>query len=95
MLLGIVHSPVGSKNKGTGTSTAPVVVAGGDFLPTPDRDEAAAEYFYLGWADVNGGWLVRRIARADATRADATASDNSSYTTLAEAWPHRATLTYA
>ena len=66
------------------------------FLPPADRidDTTGIEFFHFGWEDVNGGWLIRRQTRSDSTFVDATESNNSSYTTLAEAWPFRLGLTY-
>lgn len=65
---------------------------GSSFLPPPDLlDESDATYFYYGWADVNGGWLVRRAKRATAKKEDAT----TGFPDLATAWPNRVTLNYA
>ena len=66
------------------------------FLPPADRvdDTTGREFFHFGWEDVNGGWLIRRQTRSDSTFVDATEINNSDYTTLEEAWPHRLGLTY-
>ena len=65
------------------------------FLPSPDKiDDSDAVYFYLGWADVNGEWLVRRQLRADAAQANAAPANNPSYSDLSSAWGARATLNY-
>jgi len=83
--LEVVASTVGIQGPpGTGGS-------GSSFLPPPDLvDESDATYFYYGWEDVNGGWLVRRATRATAKKEDAT----TGFPDLATAWTNRASLSY-
>lgn len=64
------------------------------FLPPADMmDDTDATYFYLGWNDVSGGWLIRRQNRATVLFDSAT--EQLGHTTLAQAWPDRQTLTYS
>ncbi len=66
------------------------------FLPPSDMvDDSGATYFYFGWFDALGGWLVRRQLRVDATTADASVSNNPGYANLTAAWATKETLTYA
>ena len=65
------------------------------FLDNPNlNDETEADYFYFGWEDVNGGWLIRRQSRVDSDYEDANEDSNSSYANLTTAWPFRVSLTY-
>lgn len=65
------------------------------WLPPPDNSEDTdATYFYFGWEDVGGSWLVRRQLRADATTMDATDTDNPSHLNLTSAWASKETLIY-
>lgn len=77
----------------TGGGTAPAPSA---FLPVPDEvdDTTSTELFYYGWADVNGGWLVRQSEIATAAKLDATVSNNPTYTDFSSAWANRASLAY-
>lgn len=88
------------------TERRPLVIIGGElqelpigdmlpvgsfFLPVPDEvDQTDATYSYFGWESVNGGWLVQRQLRSDASTLSAT----TGYTDLAGAWPNRTTLNY-
>lgn len=66
------------------------------FLPIPDLfDETDATYFYYGWNNVNGNWLIRRGNRLTAQKQNATISTNSAYANLSAAWPNRNTLNYS
>lgn len=77
-----IQGPAGPPGTGSG---------GSSFLPPPDLlDEEDATFFYYGWADVNGGWLVRRATRASAKKEDAT----TGYPDLDTAWANRASLAY-
>ncbi len=67
---------------------------GASFLSTPDESIDTAEYFYMGWLDVGGSWLVRRIERSSSQSANAIASNNPEHTTLDAAWAARITLVY-
>ncbi len=84
--LEVVTSTVGIQGPpGTGSG-------GSSFLPPADLlDEANPTYFYMGWADVNGGWLVRRANRLTAAKANAT----TGHADLATAWANRAILAYS
>lgn len=69
---------------------------GSSFLPAPDRtDETDATFFYFGWENVGGDWLVQRQTRSTGVSVSATGSNNPSYADLTAAFPDRATLTYA
>lgn len=58
----------------------------------PNRnDDTGDVYFYMGWEDVNGGWLVRRQTRATGLTENAT----TGAATLEAAWLIRPTLTYS
>lgn len=83
--LEVVASTVGLQGPpGTGSG-------GSSFLPPPDLlDESDATYFYYGWAEVNGGWLVRRATLASAKKEDVT----TGHPNLATAWGFRASLSY-
>lgn len=63
------------------------------FLPAPDLYDETTDYFYMGWEDVNGSWLVRRTLRLDSTKLDATDSGNI-HDDIASAWPDRESLVY-
>lgn len=77
-----LQGPAGPPGTGSG---------GSSFLPPPDLlDESDATYFYYGWEDVNGGWLVRRATRASAKKANAT----TGHPDLATAWANRSSLIY-
>lgn len=66
------------------------------FLPPPDLlEDTAAVYFYFGWEDVNGSWLIRRQVRADATSMDADIVNNPGHANLASAWAVKEGLVYA
>ena len=53
-------------------------------------DEGDTTYWYYGWTDVGGSWLVQRQTRATGISMDAT----TGYADLASAWPNRTSLTY-
>lgn len=55
-----------------------------------DMDESGAAYFYFGWSDFGGGWLVRRQHRATGAHEDATTGAAD----YASAWAGRASLAY-
>jgi len=66
------------------------------FLPPPDlTDEADATYFYFGWEDEGGSWLVQRQDRLTSETLRADISNNPGFADLTAAWPNRVTLTYA
>ena len=64
------------------------------FLPNPDSFEETDTYFYMGWEDVNGGWLIRKQIRSNSSFTDATVANNGAYLTLTAAWASKNTLTY-
>lgn len=67
-------------------------IAEASFLPVADNtDTSDATFFYFGWADVNGGWLIQRHDRATSAYVSSTAG----HADLSTAWPDRANLTYA
>ena len=81
--------PVGDTLPGAGAS------GGSPFLPRPDLiDDRDEMFFYFGWENVNGGWLIRRTERATAQQLAATEANNTSFPDLASAFPERANLTY-
>ena len=53
-------------------------------------DEGDITYWYFGWNDVDGNWLVQRQTRATGISLNAT----TGYLDLASAWPNRTSLTY-
>ena len=59
-----------------------------------ETDENGELYFYFGWENINGGWLVRRQLRSNGDTVDAIPSNNSSHADLTGAWLARETLTY-
>ena len=66
------------------------------FLATPDLvDTTQSDYFYFGWTNILGGWLIRRQDRTDSSSAGADISNNPSYANLTAAWVDRYTLVYA
>jgi len=68
---------------------------GTSFLELPDElDDSSDPYFYFGWENVDGGWLIRRQERNTSVSLDATVLNNSSYANLAAAWIDRAVLVY-
>lgn len=81
-------------------SNGPVVInqngtGGTSFLQTPDLiEDTDAVYFYMGWLDLSGAWMVRRQIRVDASTTDATPAENSSYANLSAAWAEKETLNY-
>lgn len=76
-----LQGPAGPPGTGSG---------GSSFLPPPDLLDESTNYFYYGWEDVRGGWLVRRATRASAKKEDAT----TGYADLATAWANRTVLMY-
>ena len=71
------------------------VIVADEFLPIPELLDEDATYFYMGWSDVDGSWLIRRKERSTTSYLDAAIANNSGYADLAAAWPDRATLAYA
>ena len=67
---------------------------GSGFLPAPDDLDERSLIFVLGWEEVNGGWLIRSQRRDTSVTLDATVANYSSYTTYANAWAARISLTY-
>lgn len=60
-------------------------------LPQPDiSDDTSSGYFYWGWDDIEGSWLIRRQTRVSSILE----SSNSGYASLSQAWGNRETLTY-
>jgi len=77
----------------SGTTAYPINSTGGgtSFLPVSDEfDELDEIYFYFGYEDVGGSWLVLRQERETAENLSAT----TGYADLTTAWPNRETLTY-
>lgn len=72
---------------------------GGTTKPTmklPDEtDESSSLYFYFGWNNFNGSWLIRRQTRSDSSILEATISNNSSHSDLTSSWSSRTSLVYA
>lgn len=58
-------------------------------------DETNVHYFYYGYDNSNGGWLIKRRTRSSTTFLNADISGNASYADLNAAWPDRATLAYS
>ena len=54
-------------------------------------DESNAVYFYFGWENVNGGWLVQRQNRSTSITESATAG----HTNLTDAFADRINLEYS
>ena len=66
---------------------------GSTFLPQPDlRDYNDPSHSYLGWADVNGRWLIQRRDRTTRALSNARGADLSGFDA---AWADRANLEYA
>jgi hypothetical protein len=95
----------GSTRSFTGVSgwTSWQTIAGGlgssPFLPKADLiDDSEASntdtYFYFGWYNVAGVWLIRRQERATALTVDASTFNNAQ-PDLNTAWPLRESLAYA
>jgi len=69
---------------------------GNSFLSRPDRkDDTPADFFYFGWASIEGTWAVQRQPRGGGPVAWARFSNNPSAPNLDAAWPDRETLNYA
>lgn len=65
------------------------------FLPTPEQfDETNSDFFFFGYEEVDGSWLVRRQSRQTGQSQDATLAGNPSLPTLAASFPIRETLVY-
>ncbi len=61
-------------------------------LPVPDLfDENDPNFFYFGWENVNGGWLVQRQNRSTSITESAT----TGHTNLTDAFADRINLGYA
>lgn len=62
------------------------------FLPPSDLfDESSTLFFYFGWENVNGGWLVQRQNRSTSITESAT----TGHTNLTEAFADRINLEYS
>ena len=71
-------------------STTTSLTAAG--INAPDlSDESDATYWYYGWENIDGGWLVQRQTRSSGMSLDA----DSGYADLATAWPNKDTLSYS
>ena len=69
-------------------------VAALGFLNSPDELSETSEYFYMGWIDVGGSWLIYRTDRLTSVRRVATIGSNAAHADLAAAWESRLTLVY-
>ena len=80
-------------------TAAPMGGGGGGtsrYLPSPDERATEGGFLYMGWTDdFSSSWGIRRVSLTTGAAATATVANNSAYTTLAAAWPQRASLTYA
>ena len=65
-----------------------------EFLHTPDEFTAHDVFFYAGWIDVGGSWLIYRTDRLTSVRQVATIDSNAAHADLAAAWESRLTLVY-
>lgn len=75
-------------------SNPSVTTGSEEFLPIPELLDETATYFFMGWADVNGTWLIRRKERTTTEYLDASGLNNGAYADLASAWVDRLTLVY-
>lgn len=62
-------------------------------MTVTQTDLTGSTYFYYG-GDVNGAWKIKRWNITNNTKTSATVSNNTTITTLTNAWTSRATLTY-
>lgn len=64
-------------------------------LPLPNQlDEANAAFFYFGYENVDGSWLIRLQDRATSQTLNATSTNNPAFIDLAASFPNRETLVY-
>lgn len=64
-------------------------------FPNPNLlDETDTTYFYFGWENVNGGWLIQRQARETSVSMATDFQINPSYSLLSNVWPNRHILAY-
>ena len=84
---GISAFDVGS---GGGSSSSTLPTSNG--LPVPDLfDENDPNFFYFGWENVNGGWLVQRQNRSTSITESAT----TGHANLTDAFADRTNLGYS
>jgi len=70
--------------------------SGGKKFPLPDNfDETDELYFFFGWEEILGGWLIHRQVRLSSLTIRADVANNVTVPDLATAWPSRATLAYS
>ncbi len=77
-------------------SVAEIVTLAVVFQRSPDLvDDTGETYFYWGWTDTaDGNWQIRRVLRSDASKTNATISNNASLPDLVTAWSDKTTLNY-
>ncbi len=65
------------------------------FLDLPDNvEESLSTYYYYGWQNVSGGWLIQRQSIADGLSESATISNNSTFALFTNAWDSKTSLVY-
>lgn len=64
-------------------------------MTDPDEIATAVDYFFFGWEDVQGSWLINRQTRANAQVVRARVGSNPAYPVFADAWLAREALVYA
>lgn len=70
--------------------------SGGKKFPLPDLfDETTEFYFFFGWEEILGGWLIHRQVRLSSLTIRADIDNNSSVPDLTSAWAIRETLAYS
>ncbi|MEM1149832.1 MAG: hypothetical protein AAGI03_04645 [Pseudomonadota bacterium] len=68
---------------------------GSSFLPIADEfDETDSTFFFYGWENIYGNWLIRRGDRLTAKKVKATQTENPTFQMSTEAWLNRASLNY-
>ena len=91
----IVVSRGGSLFKAALSEVVALMSGGGgsSFLPRPDRtDYDDSTHSYLGWADVDGRWLIQRRDRTTRVLSNTRGADLSGFDA---AWADRANQEYA
>lgn len=64
---------------------------GSSFLPVPELSDHDVTYFYFGWEDVNGTWLIQRQNRETSVSQSA----STGYVDLTGAWANKENLEYS